>query len=124
MVKDLRQLQAANKLSLTDLGPADGSTSFTGAISIDRTHGITTVNLGHEWWHTVQRNEILRGAKAGAVRSGQGTTLGALYGQLIWTGARVVNSLSAYYNGTPGVGPLDQRAEAVGQHISNACGID
>jgi hypothetical protein len=123
MVKNLTQLEAAGKLNVADLGPYSGGTSFTGTITVD-TNDINAHTLGHEWWHTMQRNEILSGARAGAIRSGQGTILGALYGQLIWAGARSLNSLSSLYNGTPGFGPLDHQAEAVGQHISSVCGID
>jgi hypothetical protein len=48
------------------------------------------------------------GASAGANRSGQGTILGALYGNLILAGARSLNALSSLSNGTSGFGPLDQ----------------
>jgi len=81
-------------------------------------------NLGHEWWHTVQRNQVLSGARAGAIRSGQGQMGGAIDGPLIWAGYLFANAANGVINGTPGFGFLDKEAEAVGQHISSACGID
>jgi hypothetical protein len=123
MVNDLKQLQVSGKLTVTNLGAADGSTSFTGGISIDSTYGITAHNLGHEWWHTMQRGAILFAGQAGATFQG-GPLGGALAGQLGWAGARLYNSVNGLVNGTPGFGPLDKEAEAVGQQISSQCGID
>jgi RHS repeat-associated protein len=123
MVSDLRQLQAAGKLTISD----QSSTSFNGAVSIDSTD-ITAHALGHEWWHTVERNQILSGAQSGASSSGQGSLLGAVYGQAMWFVARnVLNPLSALQPdalGNRGLGALDQEAEVVGQGISHRCGID
>jgi hypothetical protein len=121
MVADLMALQSSGKLILTDLGGSDGSTSFTGTISIDSTNGITAHNLGHEWWHTVQRNAILQAPQAAPFF---GATIGAAIGQLAWAGARAYNSAASILNGTPGFGPLDRSAEAIGQKISSDCGID
>jgi RHS repeat-associated protein len=125
MVTDLKQLQASGKLTLTNLGAADGSTSFTGAISIDSTNGITAHNLGHEWWHTMQRDTILfAGQEAGGFGPSGGPVAGMLAGQLGWAGARAYNALDALLSGTPGFGPLDKEAEAIGQRISSQCGVD
>jgi len=126
MANSLMQMQDSGRLVLTNLGAADGSTSFTGTISIDSTYGITAHNLGHEWWHTVQRDAILSpGQASGAIATGDGgSILGAVAGQLAWAGARVANSTVSLATGTPGFGPLDVAAEAVGQRISSQCGID
>jgi hypothetical protein len=49
---------------------------------------------------------------------------GAIDGPLIWAGYLFANAANGVINGTPGFGFLDKEAEAVGQHISSACGID
>ncbi len=68
------------------------------------------------------RSAILFGGQAGAIKGGP--LAGAVAGQLGWAGARLYNSAAGLINGTPGFGPLDKEAEAIGQQISSQCGID
>jgi RHS repeat-associated protein len=121
MVADLRQLEASGNLTFSN----QSSTSFTGDVSIDSTD-ITAHDLGHEWWHTVQRSEMLRGAQY--TSAGNMGALGALTGQVLWFVSRnVINPLTMLKRdqlGNRGTGVLDYQAEAVGQGISHRCGID
>jgi RHS repeat-associated protein len=116
MAADLIKLRSSRKLVLGNLGAADGSTSFLGTITIDIENGITAHNLGHEWYHTVQRNMFILPAQAIPASSG--------LGQYMWAGARLYNSISGILNGSPGYGPLDKTAEAFGQKLSTECHID
>jgi RHS repeat-associated protein len=123
MANSLIQMQASGKLVLTNLGGADGSTSFTGTISIDSTYGISAHNLGHEYFHTIQMNTFISAGQAGADANGF-PSAGPVMGAVAWTGARDYNALASVFNGTSGFGPLDAEAEAFGQQISSQCRID
>ena len=123
MAISLTQMQNSGKVVLTNLGTADGSTSFTGTISIDSTYGITAHNLAHEYFHTIQMNTFVSAGQAGAGAIGV-PGAGPFLGALVWGGARTYNSVNSFLKGTPGFGPLDMQAEAFGQQISSQCGLD
>jgi len=60
---------------------------------------------------------------AGGGASGS-TVTGELAAFAAWVGENNYNYFAAIRRGTPGFGPLDDEAEAFGQKVSSACGIN